>query len=156
MYARALPLTHPILLPTHPSTHPQQTTDLAEELVRKVPAAALAGLVAALSAATPAGAADFFPPQENNTVVAEQAGQQSLTFGGSAGSQQAPALRDDSGLPEGNQWRYSEFIQAVQNGKVERVRFSKDGSMLQVRVAAWGLWLAWGCWVTAAGFVISS
>jgi hypothetical protein len=100
-----------------------------------VPSAALAGLVAALVAATPgaARAADFFAPPETSTTVAEQAGPQSLTFGSGAGAQQAPALRDDAnGLPEGNQWRYSEFISAVQNGKVERVRFSKDGSMLQV------------------------
>lgn len=35
-------------------------------------------------------------------------------------------------LPEGGQWRYSEFINAVEAGKVERVRFSKDGSQLQL------------------------
>lgn len=45
--------------------------------------------------------------------------------------QNAPAVRED-GLPEGNQWRYSEFINAVNAGKVERVRFSKDGTMLQL------------------------
>jgi cell division protease FtsH len=39
---------------------------------------------------------------------------------------------DSSGLPEGNQWRYSEFIEAVQRGKVERVRFAKDGTQLQL------------------------
>jgi cell division protease FtsH len=39
---------------------------------------------------------------------------------------------DASGLPEGNQWRYSEFIGAVQRGKVERVRFAKDGTQLQL------------------------
>ena len=36
------------------------------------------------------------------------------------------------GLPEGNTWRYSEFINAVMKGKVERVRFAKDGSALQL------------------------
>lgn len=41
-------------------------------------------------------------------------------------------MRDEAALPEGNQWRYSEFISAVQGGKVERVRFSKDGTMLQL------------------------
>lgn len=41
-------------------------------------------------------------------------------------------LTDSSNFPEGNQWRYSDFIQAVQDGKVERVRFSKDGSQLQL------------------------
>jgi len=39
---------------------------------------------------------------------------------------------DDTELPEGNTWRYSEFIKAVQKGKVERVRFSKDGAQLQL------------------------
>ena len=45
----------------------------------------------------------------------------------------APAVKGgDFQLPEGNQWRYSEFINAVQSGKVERVRFSKEGGQLQV------------------------
>ena len=35
-------------------------------------------------------------------------------------------------LPEGTQWRYSEFINAVKAGKVERVRFAKDGAQLQL------------------------
>eukprot|EP00240_Pyramimonas_obovata_P002828 CAMPEP_0118935160 /NCGR_PEP_ID=MMETSP1169-20130426/15025_1 /TAXON_ID=36882 /ORGANISM="Pyramimonas obovata, Strain CCMP722" /LENGTH=696 /DNA_ID=CAMNT_0006878151 /DNA_START=112 /DNA_END=2202 /DNA_ORIENTATION=- len=39
---------------------------------------------------------------------------------------------DNTDLPEGNTWRYSEFIKAVQKGKVERVRFSKDGAQLQL------------------------
>jgi len=30
------------------------------------------------------------------------------------------------------QWRYSDFVNAVEDGKVERVRFSKDGSQLQL------------------------
>lgn len=47
--------------------------------------------------------------------------------------QVAPSVTTDkSGLPEGNQWRYSEFLAAVQNGKVERVRFAKDGTQLQL------------------------
>lgn len=37
-----------------------------------------------------------------------------------------------SDLPDGSQWRYSEFLNAVKKGKVERVRFSKDGSALQL------------------------
>lgn len=46
---------------------------------------------------------------------------------------QAPELGSD--LPEGNQWRYSEFIKAVEKGQVERVRFAKDGSALQLTAA---------------------
>lgn len=34
------------------------------------------------------------------------------------------------GLLEGNNWCYSEFIKVVMSGKVERVRFFKDGFAL--------------------------
>jgi cell division protease FtsH len=103
---------------------------LAQELAQKLPAAALAGLVASLSAATPAFAVDYAPAPEANTVVAEQQ-QAPSSFNFQGETQNAPAVRED-GLPEGNQWRYSEFINAVNSGKVERVRFSKDGTMLQL------------------------
>ncbi|KAF2310188.1 hypothetical protein GH714_007118 [Hevea brasiliensis] len=43
-----------------------------------------------------------------------------------------PQSQSTSDLPEGSQWRYSEFLNAVKKGKVERVRFSKDGSALQL------------------------
>jgi cell division protease FtsH len=107
-----------------------QTQNLAQELVQKLPAAALAGLITSLATNVDvARAADFLPPPEPNAIVAEQQQPSSLTFGS---TQNAPAVREDNGLPEGNQWRYSEFISAVQSGKVERVRFSKDGTMLQL------------------------
>ncbi|KAK4434670.1 ATP-dependent zinc metalloprotease FTSH, chloroplastic [Sesamum alatum] len=35
-------------------------------------------------------------------------------------------------LPDGSQWRYSEFLNAMKKGKVEMVRFSKDGGVLQL------------------------
>ena len=35
-------------------------------------------------------------------------------------------------FPDSTQWRYSELINAVEAGKVERVRFAKDGSQLQL------------------------
>jgi len=60
---------------------------------------------------------------------------QSLNFpGAETQTQVAPSVSGgtSSGLPEGNQWRYSEFISAVQNKKVERVRFAKDGTQLQL------------------------
>lgn len=47
-------------------------------------------------------------------------------------SQSAPSVNSSYQLPEGTQWRYSDFLKAVENGKVERVRFSKDGSQLQL------------------------
>uniref|UniRef100_A0A1J3I4V1 ATP-dependent zinc metalloprotease FTSH 1, chloroplastic n=1 Tax=Noccaea caerulescens TaxID=107243 RepID=A0A1J3I4V1_NOCCA len=43
-----------------------------------------------------------------------------------------PQAAQSSDLPDGTQWRYSEFLNAVKKGKVERVRFSKDGSVLQL------------------------
>lgn len=43
-----------------------------------------------------------------------------------------PQSQSSTDLPDGSQWRYSEFLNAVKKGKVERVRFSKDGSVLQL------------------------
>ena len=103
------------------------------------PAATLAALVGLLSSAavSPAAlAADYAPPPAGAPAATEQqaAAPSSLQFPGAAPTS-APsvyATADASGLPEGTQWRYSEFIDAVQGGKVERVRFSKDGSQLQL------------------------
>lgn len=95
-----------------------------------------AGIAALLASAvigssSIAQAADYAPPPQQNQQQAEQK-TDSRTF---QGQSQAPAVSSSSSdyqLPEGNQWRYSEFINAVQAGKVERVRFSKDGSQLQL------------------------
>lgn len=79
-----------------------------------------------------AQAADYAPPPQQNQQQAQQQKTDTRTF---QGQSQAPAVASspsDYQLPEGNQWRYSEFINAVQAGKVERVRFSKDGSQLQL------------------------
>lgn len=99
--------------------------------MEKLPAASLAALLAGACQFNAALAADSFPPppQSAAEVVQQQRQQQS----------NAPKIFDapapsssDLALPEGNQWRYSEFIGAVQAGKVERVRFSKDGTVLQL------------------------
>lgn len=98
---------------------------------QRLPPAALAAMVGLLSSANPALAADFAPPP---TATLEQQAPATREFPGATLSA-APALAastDASGLPEGTQWRYSEFIGAVNAGKVERVRFSKDGSQLQL------------------------
>ena len=96
---------------------------------------AAASLMALLAATGPTFAAladDFAPPAEAPTSALAQFQQKaSSAFEGdalTAPSTTAPA----DGLPEGNTWRYSEFIRAVMGGKVERVRFSKDGSALQL------------------------
>ena len=118
-----------------------QSKQLAQDLVQRMPAAGVAALCATLAAASPAGAIDFpSPPPQQQAAPQQQAGaKQSMEFQGNK-SQDAPALSgsqqsrggESSGLPEGNQWRYSEFIGAVQRGKVERVRFAKDGTQLQL------------------------
>ena len=92
--------------------------------------ASLAALVGLLSSTSPALAADFLPPTETSTTTVERT-QSSLEFPGASISS-APAVSSQGDLPEGAQWRYSEFIGAVKSGKIERVRFSKDGSQLQL------------------------
>ena len=113
-----------------------QSEKLASELVQKLPAAALAALIGTLSvsSADVARAAEYYTPPGSSGSTAEavrQQAPQSVEF--PAGSTAvAPAVKGgEYQLPEGNQWRYSEFINAVQAGKVERVRFSKEGGQLQ-------------------------
>lgn len=92
-------------------------------------AATLAAVAAmtngAFAGAARAGAFDAAPTEQ----VQQQRGEAVSAFADA--SKEAPAVNAD-GLPEGNNWRYSEFIKAVMSGKVERVRFSKDGSALQL------------------------
>ena len=80
--------------------------------------------------------ADVPPAPEAPTSALAQFQQQAQSaFAGdalTAPSTSAASGENASGLPEGNNWRYSEFIRAVMGGKIERVRFSKDGSQLQL------------------------
>jgi hypothetical protein len=69
-----VPLPHsfpPFEHTSHPFP-PSQSQQLAQELTTKLPAAALAGLVATLSAASPALAVDYAPAPEATSVIAEQ------------------------------------------------------------------------------------
>eukprot|EP00892_Ulva_mutabilis_P006157 jgi/Ulvmu1/3913/UM018_0136.1 len=88
---------------------------------------ASAAAAALISGNAPA-LADVPTPPPQIEQATKQAQNQSMTFP----SSEAPKPASSSGLPEGNSWRYSEFIGAVESGKVERVRFSKDGSQLQL------------------------
>jgi hypothetical protein len=101
-------------------------------VVVQAPAANSVLLASAAAAALLSGApalADVPTPPPQVAEAIKPAQKQSLTFP----SSEAPAPKaSGSSLPEGNQWRYSDFLQAVENGKVERVRFSKDGSQLQL------------------------
>lgn len=88
-----------------------------------LPAAALA----ALASVAPVQAADYFPPNQPQPQT------ESTTQRGAIETYQAPSTGPTEFVfPEGTQWRYSDFINAVEKGKVERVRFAKDGSQLQL------------------------
>lgn len=107
------PTPGPCLSPSDPAAYPfcaaaPQTTDLASDLVQKMPAAALAGLVASLGA-SPAFAVEAAPPPPVQAVNVEV---QSTQEGAGLEMQAAPEVKSESGLPEGNQWRYSEFVSA--------------------------------------------
>ncbi len=95
------------------------------------PALSLGALVAMTSLVSgPAFADEFVAPPATDKVATMDAARTNNEFGSMAAAPVVAATSSD--LPEGNQWRYSDFIGAVQNGKVERVRFSKDGSQLQL------------------------
>eukprot|EP00281_Chroomonas_sp_CCMP1168_P019430 CAMPEP_0206230700 /NCGR_PEP_ID=MMETSP0047_2-20121206/10413_1 /ASSEMBLY_ACC=CAM_ASM_000192 /TAXON_ID=195065 /ORGANISM="Chroomonas mesostigmatica_cf, Strain CCMP1168" /LENGTH=722 /DNA_ID=CAMNT_0053654169 /DNA_START=54 /DNA_END=2222 /DNA_ORIENTATION=+ len=81
-----------------------------------------AALAAAMLSASPALAADQAPP----AMVAPPAQQ------GAAAAPTAPAApAKQAAAPGGVQnWRYSEFIEAVEKNKVEKVTFSADGRKL--------------------------
>ncbi|KAL8135740.1 hypothetical protein AgCh_010389 [Apium graveolens] len=71
------------------------------------------------------------PPSPPEVIQAEAAAVKSSPFSQTL-SLDAPKTQAVSELPEGAQWRYSEFLNAVKKGKVERVRFNKDGGVLQL------------------------
>ena len=97
-------------------------------------AAAFLALLAVAGAPASAFAEDFAPPVEAPTSALQQFQQkaQSAFEGDSLSAPSTTTPPPADGLPEGNTWRYSEFINAVMKGKVERVRFAKDGSALQL------------------------
>lgn len=104
-------------------------------------AAAAASLVLFASGTAPVLAADlssppptqFAQPSATEALIQNDAKQLSPMANAAltAPAVGAPAKKALD-LPEGAQWRYSEFINAVKGGKVERVRFSKEGSTLQL------------------------
>merc|ERR1719238_2437559 len=98
-----------------------------------VPAAATLAAAATLVNGALAGAARADFGFATDAAPTEQVVEQQNAGGSifAEASREAPAVTTD-GLPEGNNWRYSEFIKAVMSDKVERVRFSKDGSALQL------------------------
>ncbi|MEW5308566.1 MAG: hypothetical protein WDW38_000514 [Sanguina aurantia] len=111
----------------------QMSRNLASELVQKLPSAALASLMATLTVSSAAFAEDMPAPVAAPVAQVQAAAPAAATLEFSTDATLvAPEVKAEYALPEGGSWRYSEFITAVENGKVERVRFSKDGSQLQL------------------------
>ncbi|KAF5199755.1 Atp-dependent zinc metalloprotease ftsh protein, partial [Thalictrum thalictroides] len=78
-------------------------------------------------------AIDTPPPPPQQQVIEAEAIQSSSPFSQNLNlTAPKPQSQSTSDLPDGTQWRYSEFLNAVKKGKVERVRFSKDGGVLQL------------------------
>ncbi|OVA10899.1 Peptidase M41 [Macleaya cordata] len=98
--------------------------------------ATIAALIFSISQNTPSAIAIDNPPSSPPPVIQAEAIKPNSTS--SPFSQNLlltapkPQTQSTSDLPDGNQWRYSEFLNAVKKGKVERVRFSKDGGTLQL------------------------
>ncbi len=66
-----------------------------------------------------AAAADVLPPTQQAEQVQQMEFAQSAPL---AATTDAPDVKaDGSGIPEGTAWRYSEFVNAVENGKVGKV-----------------------------------
>jgi len=91
----------------------------------RVGVALLPAALAALVSAGSVQAADFTPPPQPRAEVKTQRSTVDTLTAPSTGPTEFV-------FPESSQWRYSEFINAVEAGKVERVRFAKDGSQLQL------------------------
>ncbi|KAI3949755.1 hypothetical protein MKX01_040972 [Papaver californicum] len=97
--------------------------------------AAIAAILFSISQNTPSAIAiDNNPQSSPPTVIQAEAikpiSQSSLIPENIL--QTAPKVSNTQDIPDGNQWRYSEFLNAVKKGKVERVRFSKEGDTLQL------------------------
>lgn len=106
-------------LGSHPPCRSHRSSLLPQRPEQQQPAnlsatfGSLAAVLGLLSgAASPALAADFAPPPTNTTTLEQQ---QTREFPGDAPLASAPSVfaGSDYQLPEGTQWRYSEFINAV-------------------------------------------
>ncbi|KAJ0085089.1 hypothetical protein Patl1_09427 [Pistacia atlantica] len=115
---------HSILNKKEPNSSSSQTKKLSTE-------ATLAALV--VSSLTPqALAVDNTPPPVIEAQPTRPSPSNSSPFAQNLLLTAPKPQSQSSDLPEGSQWRYSEFLNAVKKGKIERVRFSKDGSALQL------------------------
>ncbi|URE32493.1 Peptidase family M41 [Musa troglodytarum] len=137
------PSLNPFLLPRRPSSV-QSLLNRHNKKSRPVlppsPTAAAAAAAFLLSSSLPPTAmaddvASVSPPPSSPPVQLEAASKPAPPSASNPFSQSlltAPRPQASPDLPDGSQWRYSEFLNAVKRGKVERVRFSKDGGVLQL------------------------
>ncbi|OIV96295.1 hypothetical protein TanjilG_09722 [Lupinus angustifolius] len=103
----------------------------SKQLISKTSEAALAALIFSSLTLTPqAIASDLITPPP--VIESQQPNKLNTATSLSPFSQTAPNPQSQADIPDGTQWRYSEFLNAVKKGKVERVRFAKDGSALQL------------------------
>eukprot|EP00239_Pterosperma_sp_CCMP1384_P005605 CAMPEP_0197849032 /NCGR_PEP_ID=MMETSP1438-20131217/10640_1 /TAXON_ID=1461541 /ORGANISM="Pterosperma sp., Strain CCMP1384" /LENGTH=747 /DNA_ID=CAMNT_0043461535 /DNA_START=83 /DNA_END=2326 /DNA_ORIENTATION=+ len=113
----------------------EQAESIASDMAKVLPAASLAALVGSMSVSDAAWASpvsDIAGP-ESSVVSSVQTSDSRLQSSAlTAPSPVYTLAAEELQLPEGGTWRYSEFLQAVQNGKIERVRFAKDGAQLQL------------------------
>ena len=124
-YPRAAPDAKPAGLTDPPVSLP----DTQDKTV------AIASIAAFLAAAPLAAVADDFAPPAQEapaSALAQFQAQAQSAMSGDSLTAPDTKVADPNALPEGNTWRYSEFIRAVMGGKVERVRFAKDGTSLQL------------------------
>nr|CAD1830612.1 unnamed protein product [Ananas comosus var. bracteatus] len=117
----------------HPSAGKNLTFGSAVATFLLTHGALLAPAMAEDSAPAPAPALEQSPPAQFEAAAKEPSASQANPFAQALLTAPKPqSSSSSSDLPEGSQWRYSEFLSAVRRGKVERVRFSKDGSTLQL------------------------
>ncbi|MCL7049118.1 hypothetical protein MKW94_008027, partial [Papaver nudicaule] len=95
--------------------------------------AAIAAILFSISQNTPSAIAIDNNPQSLSPPVIQAEAIKPISQFSENILQTAPKVSSNTAdIPDGNQWRYSEFLNAVKKGKVERVRFSKEGDTLQL------------------------
>lgn len=126
---------HPLLFRSRRQQQPTSIKSLLNADSTKKTAVATTILLSTLSSPSQSFASDAVPdPQTSTPPPAPQVIEKIQSANPFAqNSLTAPKPQQSStDIPDGSQWRYSEFLNAVKKGKVERVRFSKDGGSVQL------------------------
>jgi len=105
-----------------------QATARAKEDIRRVAVGTLASIVAAGGTLGPATTAQALDAPAVAPVQQQQQQRPLSLFP----SQTAPSLTADSDLPEEKEWRYSDFVKAVEAKKVKKVEVEPSGAAMKV------------------------